>query len=89
LVLFVLGEAATVGLLGGVFGLVLAYPLIERLLGRFLEENMGGFFPFFRIDPMTSVAAIGLSVGLGLVSAVIPAYRVSKLEVVASLRKVG
>lgn len=89
LVLFVLGEAATVGLLGGVLGLALAYPLIEQGLGRFLEENMGGFFPFFRIDPTTSLAAIGLSVGLGLVSAIVPAYQVSKLEVVASLRKVG
>lgn len=89
LVLFVLGEAATVGLLGGALGLALAYPLVERGMGRFLEENMGGFFPFFRIDNATSVAAIVLSVALGVISGLIPAYQVSKLEVVASLRKVG
>lgn len=89
LVLFVLGEAATVGLLGGLLGLALSYPLIERGLGRFLEENMGGFFPFFRIDSSTSFAALGLSLALGLISGIVPAYQVSKLEVVASLRKVG
>jgi putative ABC transport system permease protein len=89
LVVFVLGEAATVGLLGGGLGLALAYPLVERGMGRFLEENMGGFFPFFRIDSETSIAAISLSVALGLISGIIPAYQVSKLEVVASLRKVG
>jgi putative ABC transport system permease protein len=89
LVVFVLGEAATVGLLGGGLGLALAYPLVERLMGRWLEENMGGFFPFFRIDTETSIAAISLSVALGLISGIVPAYQVSKLEVVASLRKVG
>jgi ABC-type antimicrobial peptide transport system permease subunit len=50
---------------------------------------MGAFFPFFRIDSTTSIAAIGLSLGLGIISGILPAYQVSKLEVVASLRKVG
>jgi putative ABC transport system permease protein len=89
LVLFVLGEAATVGLLGGLAGLALAYPLVERGMGRFLEENMGAMFPFFRIDPQTSVIALVGSVLLGVLAAIIPAYQVSKLEVVNSLRKVG
>jgi putative ABC transport system permease protein len=89
LVMFVLGEAATVGLLGGLAGLALAYPLVERGMGRFLEENMGAMFPFFRIDPQTSVIALVGAVLLGVLAAIIPAYQVSKLEVVASLRKVG
>lgn len=89
LVLFVLGEAGTVGFLGGALGLGLSYPIVEWGMGRFLEENMGGFFPFFRIDIETSLLALGLSVALGLISGIIPARQVSKLEVVASLRKVG
>lgn len=89
LVLFVLGEAATVGLLGGLVGLAFAYPLVEGGMGRFLEENMGGMFPFFRIDPQTSVIALAGAVLLGVLAAIVPAYQVSKLEVVASLRKVG
>lgn len=89
LVLFVLGEAATIGLLGGIVGLLLSYPIVEQGMGRFLEENMGAWFPFFRIDPMTAVLALVLAFCLGLMAAIIPAYQASKLEVVSSLRKVG
>lgn len=89
LVLFVLGEAATIGLLGGVVGLLLAYPIVERGLGRFLEENVGAFFPYFRIAPATAPLALCLAVLLGLCAAIIPAYRSSRLDVASSLRKVG
>jgi putative ABC transport system permease protein len=89
LITFVLGEAATIGLLGGLLGLALAYPLVERGLGRFLEENMGNFFPYFRIPPETWVVALVLSTFLGLLAAVLPAYQAAKLDVVDSLRNVG
>lgn len=87
--LFVLGEAATVGLLGGGIGLLIGYPFIEKIVGRFLEENMGQLFPFVRVSPEVALAALVLSVLLGVLAAAIPAYRASRLEVVTSLRKVG
>jgi len=89
LVIFVVGEAATVGLLGGIVGLLLSYPIVEQGLGRFLEENMGAFFPYFRIDPKTPPIALGLSLLLGVFAAIIPAYRASQLDVASSLRKIG
>lgn len=89
LILFVLGEAAIIGFLGGVLGLGLAYPLVEQGMGRFLEENMGNFFPYFRIPPETWGISMGLSVGLGLLAAALPAYQAAKLNVVDSLRSVG
>jgi putative ABC transport system permease protein len=89
LALFVLGEAATIGLGGGIIGIALAYPVVEGGLGRFLEENMGSFFPYFRIDPETAVVALVLSTLLGLCAAALPAYRASKLDVVSSLRRIG
>lgn len=89
LVIFVLGEAGTIGLLGGLAGLGLAYPIVQQGLGRFLEENMGSFFPYFRIEPTTAVLALLLAMLLGLLAAVIPAYQASKLNVVSALRKVG
>jgi putative ABC transport system permease protein len=87
--MFVLGEAATVGVLGGGIGLLIAYPFVEKGLGRFLEENMGQIFPFVRIDPAVAGIALGLAIVLGLFAAIIPAYQASKLDVVTSLRKVG
>lgn len=89
LALFVFGEAATIGLLGGIVGLAISYPIVELGMGRFLEENMGAFFPFFRIPPITMVLALVLAVALGLLAALIPAYQATKLNVIASLRKVG
>ena len=86
---FVFGEAMVIGTLGGLFGIAVAYPLVERGVGRFIEENMGGFFPYFRIEPSTVVSAIVLSLVLGALAAGLPAYRAAKLNVVDSLRRVG
>jgi putative ABC transport system permease protein len=87
--LFVLGEAAVTGLLGGVVGVALAYPLVEKGVGRWLEENMGAFFPYFRLQPEAVAMALVLSLVLGLVSAAIPAYQASRLRITDALRRVA
>lgn len=86
---FVLGEAATIGALGGVLGLLIAYPVVEKGIGRFLEEQMQGFFPVFKIDNITMIQAFGFAALLGILAAAIPAYRASKLDVIDALRRVG
>jgi putative ABC transport system permease protein len=85
---FILGEAVTTSLLAGLFGLVLAYPIVQLGMGKWLEENMGAFFPFFRINPLTVLVAIGVSIVLGAIAAIIPAMRASHLSVVDSLRRI-
>src|SRR5688500_8585439 len=89
IVLFVVGEAMVVALLGAALGIGLSYPLVERGLGRFLEENMGAIFPYFRVQPALAATALGLALVGSLLAAAIPAYRASKLKVVDSLRRVG
>jgi putative ABC transport system permease protein len=89
LAVFVLSEGVAVSAVGGVLGLLLSYPLVEQGLGRFLEENMGGIFPFFRIGEQTVVAALVLALVLGLVAAALPAYNASRLKVVDALRRTG
>lgn len=89
LAVFVLGEAVAVSVAGGVLGVMVAYPFVQEGLGRFLEENMGAFFPFFRIDPATIVWALLLAVLLGALAAVLPAYGASRLKVVDALRRTG
>ena len=75
-------------LASGVVGLVLAYPLVNLGVGRFLEETMPAYFPYFRIDPVTAVSAVLLAVLLGVASAAIPAFTASRLTVAGSLRRV-
>jgi putative ABC transport system permease protein len=89
LAVFVLGEAMTVSVAGGVLGVMISYPFVQEGLGRFLEENMGAFFPFFRIDPATIVWALLLALLLGAVAAALPAYNASRLKVIEALRRTG
>lgn len=86
--LFVLGESSFVGFMAGVLGLVLAYPIVELGMGRWLEENMGSMFPYFRIEPATAVAALVLASCLGLAGGLVPAVQAGRLKIVDALRRV-
>ena len=87
--MFIIGEAVLTALLGGGLGLLLSYPLVEKGLGGFLESQMPQFFPFFTIPVMVAVAALGFSVGLGLLAAILPASNASRLKVTDALRRVA
>lgn len=88
IVVAVIGESVTVALIGGSASLLLSHLFINKGLGPFLEENMGGFFPYFGIAASTAVAALALAVLLGVVAALIPAARAARLNTVEALRRV-
>jgi len=85
---FVIGEALTVGVLSGALGLLLSYPIVELGMGRFLEENFGSWFPYFRLSASTAVVAVVLSVAIGALSSIIPARQAARLPVIDALRRV-
>jgi putative ABC transport system permease protein len=80
-------EAMVLGLVGGLLGLLVAFPVVERGVSRFLETNMD-FWPL-HVPLVAALAAPVLSVSLGLVAACIPAYQASRLGVVEAIRHVG
>lgn len=86
---FVIGEAVVFGVLAGVLGVALAYPIVEMGMGRWLEENMGGFFPYFRIENATLALAMGLSILLGVAASLLPAMRAARLPITEALRRVA
>jgi putative ABC transport system permease protein len=86
---FVIGEALTVGLLAGALGLLLSYLLVNFVIGPVLEENLGQWFPYFRLSATTAAVAVFLSVLVGALSSIIPAHQASKLSIIDSLRRVG
>jgi putative ABC transport system permease protein len=86
---FVIGEALAIGILAGALGCALSYPIVQIGMGRYLEENLGSFFPYFRVSASTALVAAMLAVLLGAVSAIIPAMQASKLTIVDALRRVG
>ncbi len=80
---FVLGEAAVLGLAGGGLGLLLAYPLVQGPLSRYLQEEMA-------VSPLLvatgdAVGALLLGGILALVAAGLPALRAARLQVTEAL----
>jgi putative ABC transport system permease protein len=86
---FVIGEALAIGVLAAGLGCALSYPIVQLGMGRWLEENMGSFFPYFRVSIETALVAAALAILLGVVSAIIPAMQASKLTIIDALRRVG
>jgi putative ABC transport system permease protein len=89
IVFFILAEAAFVGALGGLVGVLLSYPLVDRGLGQYLEENMGSFFLVFAVPRRIWAGALGLSVLLSVVAAIIPAYNATRVRVTDALRRIA
>jgi putative ABC transport system permease protein len=85
---FIIGESITIGLAAGLLGLAIAIPLVNQGMSRFIEENLGGMFPYFRIDPITVVTALVLAVLLGAGAGIVPAIQAGRLTVVNALRRV-
>jgi putative ABC transport system permease protein len=87
IVRLVLIESLLLGAVTAALGVGLAYPLIERGLGRFLTENAGNVFPQFKISPTTVLVAACAAIALSISAALIPALRASRLSVLDALRR--
>lgn len=88
LVLLVTAESLVLGLLSGGLGLLLGYGTMGGL-GHFIEENFGSILPIVVVNPATVTVALALAVVLAFAAAIFPARRVMRLNVLASLRRLG
>jgi putative ABC transport system permease protein len=86
---FILVEGVVIGVLGGLIGVLLGYPVVNNGMGRVIEENMGNMFPQFKVQPQIALIAFGLATLLGLLAAILPARKAAGLQVVEALRRVG
>ncbi|MDP9033885.1 MAG: FtsX-like permease family protein [Myxococcota bacterium] len=87
--LWIVAESLATALLGGLLGLALAWPFINLGVGRFIEENMGSFFPYFRLEAGNAVLAVAVAALLGAAAGAVPAWRASKLRVIDAIRRVA
>lgn len=86
LVALVLGEAALLGFAGTSLGLALSYPLLEGLLGPFLEEAFR--FPPVTIPLRVIVTASAAGTVVVMLAAVLPARNLMRVEVKDALGRV-
>ncbi len=80
----ILGESLLLALLGGLIGLFLTFPVVH-----IFRVHLGHYF---RVFPLTNVTlALGLTTALavGVLAAVLPAWRASRVAIAEALRKVG
>src|SRR5689334_900887 len=60
---FIIGEALLIGLIGGLIGLALTFPVVHGF-----GMALPGFFPVIRVEPLTIVLALGAAVFAALVA---------------------
>lgn len=87
LIVLLLGEAAALGLGGGLLGTALAFPVVEGAASRFVQESMD-FAPLL-VPRAFAAAAIVLATLLGALAAALPARAALQLEVTDALRHQG
>lgn len=87
LYLLVFGEAAVLGLAGAVAGLAITYPLLEGLIGPYLQESLQ--FPQIDVPWQVALGAAAASVTLAMLAAGLPAARLGRLEVREALGRVA
>lgn len=86
---FVITEGVVIGTAGGVLGLLIGYPLINQGLGRFIEENLGSLFPYFRVPLSTAWVTVALSITVAVLAALVPAVQAYRLNVINAIRRVA
>jgi len=84
----VLLETVVLSLLGGVLGAVFSVPLIRGLSAGMKHTPVAPFAYNFRVTGGTLLMAFLVSVGIGIVSGIVPAIRSSRIKVVDGLRQV-
>jgi len=78
----VMGEASLLSVLGGGIGILGA-----KLLFDATKFDAGGMLPGFQLKWITVATGVGISLGLGVLSGIVPAIQAARLPVIQAIRK--
>lgn len=81
----ILGESMVIALVGGGIGITLTYPIVAG----FEQAIPKGFFPFFFIEPITTILAMSAAILIGILASIFPIQRALKTKIVDGFRFVG
>jgi putative ABC transport system permease protein len=82
--LLIFGESLLIAAIGGIGGIALTFPLANAF-----REALGTFFPIFYVSDETVAMQLGAALVIGIVAAVFPAWRASRVPVVDGLRAIA
>jgi putative ABC transport system permease protein len=80
----ILGESLLLALTGGLVGLVLTFPAVHVF-----RTQLGQYFRVFPLTRTTLTLGLVVALGVGVLAALLPAWRASRVSIAAALRKVG
>ena len=78
------GESLLIAAIGGLAGVLITIPLAAAFAGA-----TGSLFPVFRVSGTTVALQFGAALFVGLVAAAWPAWKMSRIDIVAGLRHVA
>ena len=81
----ILGESMLIALIGGGIGVAFTYPIVAG----FEQAIPKGFFPFFFIEPITTILAMSAALLIGVLASIFPIQRALKTKIVEGFRFVG
>ena len=82
--LLIFGESIGITLAGGLLGIALTHPIAD-----WFGSQMGTLFPVFLISGETIAMQFGAAVVIGVVAAMIPAWRAAHVRIVDGLRAIA
>lgn len=78
------GESLALALAGGVVGMALTFPVTDRF-----GKAMGTLFPVFEVSAGTLYLQLAAALAVGLLAAVLPAWRAARVSIAEGLRSIG
>ncbi|MHC1729461.1 MAG: ABC transporter permease [Syntrophobacteraceae bacterium] len=82
--MLIAGESVFISMLGGLVGIAISYPIASVF-----SQKMGTLLPVFHIHWKTLVLCALVSLGIGILSALLPILRASRVRIAEALRHVG
>jgi putative ABC transport system permease protein len=80
----IFGESILLAMAGAALGIALLFPAAALFLAQ-----MGTLFPVFQVAPRTLLLQVLCALGVGIVAAIAPTLRATRVNIVEGLRSVG
>lgn len=82
--MLIFAESIAIALIGGVLGVALTFPIASAF-----GNSLSSLFPIFNVSQETVLMQMGCALVVGVVAALIPAWRAAKVRIVDGLRAVA
>jgi putative ABC transport system permease protein len=80
----IFGESLAISLIGGALGILLTYPA-----AALIAEELAKFFPIFNVPQEVIYLGFASAVLVGLIAAILPAWRAVRMPITDGLRSIG